>query len=192
MQIRSCAALFLSLVFSVPAAAQESGPPKGGPYDGGPYDGGPYDGGPYDGVNYAVEIFAGHAGFADDATIEHSVFGGAGRIYLTPRISIGPEITYMRGPGDDRDWFFLGNFIYDFRSPRSGRPPLVSPFVIAGAGFFTHSDRVGTGIYTSGEGTFAAGVGTRVHVTDRVYLTGDLRFGWEWHYRVTGGIGISM
>jgi len=68
----------------------------------------------------------------------------------------------------------------------------VSPFVIAGGGFFTNSDRVGTGIYTSGEGTFAAGAGTRVHITDRGYLMGDLRFGWEWHYRVTGGVGISL
>ncbi len=97
----------------------------------------------------SIEIFAGHAGFADEGTIEHTVFGGAGRVYLTPRISVGPEITYMRGPGDDRDWFFLGNLIVDFRRPTSGRPPKVSPFVIAGAGFFTHSDRVGTGIYTS-------------------------------------------
>jgi hypothetical protein len=76
--------------------------------------------------------------------------------------------------------------------PQSCRPPLVSPFVIAGGGFFTHSDSVGTGIYTSGEGTFAAGGGTRVHVTDRLYVMGDVRFGWEWHYRLTGGIGVTM
>lgn len=140
----------------------------------------------------SIEIFAGHAGFADDSTIEHAVFGGAGRVYLTPRISVGPEITYMRGPGDDRDWFFLGNVVFDVRRPASGRLPRVSPFVIAGAGFFTHSDRVGTGIYTSSEGTFAAGAGTRVHVTDRVYVMGDLRFGWEWHYRISGGVGVTM
>ena len=121
-------ALVTALICAAPAHAQSIRPPS------------------------SIEIFAGHAGFADDATIEHSVFGGAGRIYLTPRISVGPEITYMRGPGEDRDWFFLGNFIYDFRRPQSGRPPLVSPFVIAGGGFFTHSDSVGTGIYTSGEG----------------------------------------
>jgi hypothetical protein len=161
-------ALAAALTCAVPANAQSIRPPS------------------------SIELLAGHAGFADEATIEHSVFGGAGRIYVTPRISIGPEITNMRGPGDDRDWFFLGNFIYDFRSPRSGRPPLVSPFVIAGGGFFAHSDRVGTGIYTSGEGTFAAGAGTRVHITDRVYVMGDLRFGWEWHYRVAAGIGLSL
>ena len=140
----------------------------------------------------SVVVFAGHAGFADEATIEHSVFGGTGRIYITPRISVGPEITYMRGPDDDRDWFFLGNLIFDFRRTRSGRPPRVSPFVIGGAGFFTHSDRVGTGIYTSGEGTFAAGAGARLHLSERVYVVGDLRFGWEWHYRITGGIGVSL
>jgi hypothetical protein len=140
----------------------------------------------------SIELFAGHAGFADESTIEHAVLGGAGRIYLTPRISVGPELTYMRGPDEDRDWFFLGNVVFDFRSPASGRPPRVSPFVIAGAGFFTHSDRVRTGIYTSSEGTFAAGAGTRVRVTDRLYVMGDLRFGWEWHYRITGGIGVTM
>lgn len=162
------APLLATAILTTPAAAQSIRPPA------------------------SIEFFAGHAAFADDAPIEHSVFGGAGRIYATPRISIGPEITYMRGPDADRDWFFLGNLIFDFRSPRSGRPPRVSPFVIAGAGFFTHSDRVGTGIYTSGEGTFAAGAGTRVHISDRLYAVGDLRFGWEWHYRITGGIGVSM
>lgn len=172
MNARSCLVLAAVGALSIvaPVAAQ-GGPPKGGPY---------------------IEVFAGHAGFADEGTIEHSVFGGAARLYLTPRISVGPEITYMRGPGNDRDWFFLGNVIVDIRSPRSGRPPRVSPFVIAGAGFYTHSDRFGSGTYTSGEGTFAAGAGTRVHINDRVYATGDLRFGWEWHYRITGGIGLEM
>lgn len=177
-RVRAVLAAVGALMFIVaPVAAQEGpkdGPPKSGPYKG------------------AVEIFAGHAGFADEGTIEHSVFGAAGRISISPRISVGPEITYMRGPRDDRDWFFLGNVIIDFRSPRAGRPPRVSPFVIAGAGFMSHTDRVGTGTFTSGEGTFAAGAGTRVRITDRVYATGDLRFGWEWHYRIAGGVGISM
>jgi hypothetical protein len=140
----------------------------------------------------AVEVLAGHAGFADDATIEHAVVGGAARVYLTPQISIGPEITYMRGPNTDRDWFFLGNMVWDIRRPQAGRPPRVSPFLIAGGGFFTHSDRFPSGTFTSSEGAFAAGGGTRIYVTDRVYAMGDFRIGWELHYRVTGGIGLSM
>jgi hypothetical protein len=84
----------------------------------------------------SIEILAGHAGFADEATLEHfGIWRGGPDLRHTPN-QRRPEITYMRGPGDDRDWFFLGNFMYDFRSPRSGRPPLVSPFVIAGGGFF--------------------------------------------------------
>jgi hypothetical protein len=139
-----------------------------------------------------VEFLAGYAGFVDDATIDHSVFGGAGRVYLTPRISVGPEITYMRGPDLDRDWFFLGNLVWDIRHPRAGRPPRLSPFLIAGGGFSIHSERVRTGIFTSSEGAFAAGGGTRVHVTDRVYAMVDFRIGWELHSRVTGGIGVTM
>ena len=140
----------------------------------------------------AVEFLAGYAGFADDATIDHSVFGGAARVYMTPRLSVGPEITYMRGPFDDRDWFFLGNLTFDILHPRAGRPPTVSPFLIAGGGFSTHSDRFPSGTFRSYEGAFAAGGGARVHVTDHVYGMVDFRIGWELHYRITGGIGVSM
>jgi hypothetical protein len=140
----------------------------------------------------SIEFLAGHAGFADDATIEHSVFGAAARIYLSPRISVGPEITYMRGPNTDRDWFFLGNLTWDIRQPQAGRPPRVSPFLIAGGGFSTHSDRFITGVFRTYEGAFAAGGGSRIHITDRVYAMGDFRIGWELHYRITGGIGVSM
>ena len=161
-------ALAIALIAAAPAAAQTNRP-RG-----------------------AIEALAGHAGFADDATIEHSVFGGAGRVYVTPRLSVGPEITYMRGPGDDRDWFVLGNLTFDLLRPKAGRPPRVSPFLIAGGGFSTHSDRFVSGTFRSSEGAFAAGGGTRVHITDRIYAMADFRIGWELHYRVTGGVGVSM
>jgi hypothetical protein len=140
----------------------------------------------------SIEILAGHAGFADDATIEHSVFGGAARVYVTPRISLGPEITYMRGPNTDRDWYFLGNLTWDIRHPEAGRPPLFSPFLIIGGGFFTHSDQFPSGTFTSSEGAFAGGGGTRIHFNDRLYAMGDFRIGWELHYRITGGIGVRV
>lgn len=139
----------------------------------------------------AVEFLAGYAGFVDDAMIDHAVAGGAARVYVTPRISVGPEVTYMRGPNTDRDWYFLGNLTWDIRHPEAGRPPRVSPFLIAGGGFFTHSDRFPTGVFRSWEGAFAAGGGTRIHISPRVYAMGDFRIGWELHYRVTGGIGVS-
>jgi hypothetical protein len=163
-------AMAAALLVAMPAMAQD-GPPKDGP---------------------AIEVLAGHAGFADDATIQHSVVGVAARVYVTPRVSVGPEITYMRGPDTDRDWYFLGNLSWDLRRPQAARPPRVSPFLIIGGGFFTHSDEFPSGTFTSSEGAFAGGGGARIHINDRLYAMGDFRVGWELHYRATGGVGLSL
>ena len=140
----------------------------------------------------AVEFFAGYAGFADNATIDHSVFGGGGRVYVTPRLALGPELVYMRGPGSDRDFFLTGNLTFDVLSPQQGRPRRVSPFLVAGGGFFRHSEQFGSTDFSSYEGAFTGGGGARFWMNDRVYAVGDFRIGWELHYRITGGIGISM
>lgn len=140
----------------------------------------------------AVELFAGHAGFADDGTIEHSVFGGGARFYVTPRVGIGPELVYMRGPGSDRDLFLTGNLTFDLRSPRQGRPPRVSPFLVAGGGFFRNTNRFGTLDFSTVEGAFTGGGGARFWINDRAYAVTDFRMGWELHYRITGGVGISL
>ena len=92
----------------------------------------------------AVEFLVGYAGFVDDATIDHTIFGGAGRVYLTPRVAVGPELVYMRGPNCDRDLFLTGNLTFDVLPPRLGRPARVTPFLVAGGGFFQHSDRFGS------------------------------------------------
>ena len=59
-----------------------------------------------------VECPHGWAGFADDSVIHHSVVGAAARFICDAvrlRISVGPEITYLRGPGSDRDLIVTGN-----------------------------------------------------------------------------------
>ena len=140
----------------------------------------------------AIEAFAGNAGFADDALIEHSVFGASARVYATPRIAFGPELVYMKGPRSDRDLFLTGNLTFDLLSPRQGRPPRVSPFLVAGGGFFRHTDRFGTASFSNVEGAFTGGGGARVWITDRAYAVADFRIGWELHYRITGGVGISL
>src|SRR5689334_23637562 len=71
----------------------------------------------------SLEATVGHAGFVDDATISHLVVGGQARWPVTPRLSIGPEITYMKGPGSDRDLFVTGNVTWDLVTqgvPRAG------------------------------------------------------------------------
>src|SRR4030095_10495371 len=92
----------------------------------------------------AVEFLAGYAGFADDATIDHAIAGTAARVYLTPRLAIRPELAYMCGPNWDRDLFLTGVVTFDLLSPRDGRPPRVTPFLVAGGGLSQHSDRFGS------------------------------------------------
>jgi hypothetical protein len=140
----------------------------------------------------ALEFLAGYAGFVDDATIDHSIVGAAARIYLTPRLAVGPELVYMRGPNWDRDLFLTGNLTFDVLPPRNGRPRRVSPFLVAGGGFFQHSDRFGALGFTSYEGAFTAGGGVRGWISDRVYALADLRFGWELHSRVNAGVGVAL
>jgi hypothetical protein len=140
----------------------------------------------------AVEFLAGYAGFVDDATIDHAIVGAAARVYLTPRVAIGPEFVYMRGPNSDRDLFLTGNLTFDVLPPRDGHPRRVTPFLVAGGGFFQHSDRFGASTFTSYEGAFTGGGGVRGWMTKRVYALADVRLGWELHARVNGAIGIGI
>jgi hypothetical protein len=135
-----------------------------------------------------AEFAVGYAGFADDATIDHAAFGGALRFYLSPRIGIGPELQYMRGPRDDRDVIFTGNLTFDMLPPDHR----VTPFLVVGGGLFRHSDTFGSQTFSSTEGAFTAGGGVRGWVTDRVYVGGDFRIGWELHFRIAGFVGVSL
>jgi hypothetical protein len=98
----------------------------------------------------------------------------------------------MVGPGSDRDLFLTGNLTFDIMPPRQGQPRKVTPFLVAGGGFFQHSDRAGSFSFTSYEGAFTGGGGVRGWITDRVYALADIRLGWELHMRVNGGIGIGL
>ena len=137
----------------------------------------------------AIEATAGWAGFVDDATIEQAVFGVSARVPLTRRLSVGPEIVYMLGETSDRNWFALGSLWIDLGpAPDTAR---VVPYVVVGGGYMRHSHLVRTGRFASGEGSFTAGGGVRAHVSDRIYVGGDLRIGWELHLRAGGHVGLT-
>jgi hypothetical protein len=139
-----------------------------------------------------AEVQTGWAGFVDESSIDHAVFGGAARVYLSPRIAVGPEIAYLRGPRFDRDLMLTGNLTFDVLGPRRGRPLRATPFLTVGGGYERHSDRFGASTYSSSEGAFTGGGGVRIWLTDRVFGTIETRIGWELHMRVTGGIGMAL
>jgi hypothetical protein len=137
-----------------------------------------------------IDLSGGWAGFPDESTIGHSMGGGSARFYLTPRLSVGPELVYMIGPGTDRDLFVTGNVIYEWPMLVSGRSPRVMPFVLASGGYMRHRNRFGA--FVAHTGAVVGGGGVRVRITDRVSAGPDLRFGLELHLRVGGTVTIGI
>lgn len=139
----------------------------------------------------AVEFAVGYAGAVDDATIDHSVWGGSGRIHVSPLLSVGPEVVYMRGPRGHSDVMVTGNLTIDFRGER-GRGARLIPFAVVGGGIMRMSERFASGTFVSSDPAFTAGVGLRGAISDRVFVGGDVRVGWELHTRAAGFVGVRF
>ncbi len=138
-----------------------------------------------------VELAVGALLFPDDGiTVEEGFIGGAGRFYLSPRLSVGPEIAYI-GAALHSHLMLTGNLTFDFIGA-DGQPPRLTPFVVVGAGLFRTREEFGTIDSTHSEGAFTAGGGVRVRVGKRVVVGAEARVGWELHLRVNGMIGISL
>jgi hypothetical protein len=138
----------------------------------------------------AGELAAGWVGFADDGIVSESLVGGAARWYLLPRISVGPELVYIRGANHSH-LVVTGNVTWDVLAP-TNRPHRVTPFLVAGGGVFQTREHFFNGTYTSSEGAFTAGGGVRALVGDRVTLGLEMRAGWEPHIRINGVVGLQL
>jgi hypothetical protein len=138
-----------------------------------------------------VEFALGRVGFADDGIVGESLVGGAGRFFLGSRISVGPELTYLRG--DRHDHLVLtGNVTVELLRTPAGTRRVISPFLVGGAGLFRTRDRFLRDSFTSDEGAFTAGGGVRAAVGHRWTVGIDARVGWEPHIRVNGVIGVQL
>jgi hypothetical protein len=136
----------------------------------------------------ALELAAGALLFPDDGTVTEGMVGGSGRYYVLPRLAIGPEIVYVSG-SDHSHLMVTGNVTFDFLRPVGGRPPRITPFVLAGGGLFHTRDQAPRGGFNSSDGAFTAGGGVRGFVNDRIYIGAEARIGWELHLRINGFVG---
>jgi len=128
----------------------------------------------------AVDFTGGYAAFVDESAIGHFTLGGGVRWQLTPKISVGPDFVFMRGPGEDRDIYLTGKVIVDFMPNR-----LVSPFVVADGGAMFHGDQYFNAPASWGkEGAVSAGGGVRINVSPRISIAPEFRIGWEPHFRI--------
>jgi len=117
--------------------------------------------------------------------------GTAARFYVSPRISLGPEITFIFG-NNHSHLMLTGNAWFDFLGPRSGQPRRVTPFGVVGGGLFHTREQFSVGNFNSTEGAFTAGGGIRTLLGNRVTLGADLRVGWELHVRAGATIGVRF
>jgi hypothetical protein len=139
----------------------------------------------------AIEIEAGWMGFADDGIVGEALVGATGKWYVSPRVSVGPELVYVDG-SNHRHVILTGNVTFDFLFPANGRPRQVTPFLVAGGGLFQTRETFANGGFTSTEGAFTAGGGARASAGERVAIGVDVRVGWELHLRVNGFVGVRV
>lgn len=139
----------------------------------------------------AIDLAAGWVGFADDGIVSEWPFAAAARWYLTPRISIGPEVTFIAADSHSHQ-IVTGNLTFDFLAPRNGAPR-ITPFIFVGGGLFRTSEGFANRPpFSATEGAFTLGGGVRVPLNNRVAAGMDARMGWEPHLRITGFVSIGL
>lgn len=139
-----------------------------------------------------AEVAAGTLLFADDSVLREGFLGATGRIYVSPRISVGPELAYIRGANHSH-LMLTGNVTADLVDPMNGEPRPVTPFVVAGGGLFqTRETFPNTRAFTSTEGAFTAGGGVRALLGRRFIAGAEARVGWELHIRLNGMVGVRF
>lgn len=139
-----------------------------------------------------IEGALGWSGFGDEGIVHHTLLGAAARHYVSRRVSLGPELQYMVGPGTDRDLVLTGNLVVDVLAPTPARPRRTTPYLVVGGGLFRHSQRLGDLTFSSTEGAFTSGVGVRGWLSPRVFVAADARLGWEPHLRLAGTLGVAL
>ena len=145
-----------------------------------------------------VEAVVGRSGFIDEVWDYFTTVGGGARWFVTPRLAIGPEVSYLSGKFDSLEASSLivtGNITFDFIRD-DGRRPVV-PYLAAGGGFMRQKTLVGTGPgstalapFTSSEATASGGIGARIALGSHVFVAPEFRLGWEPETRMAVTIGI--
>ena len=134
-----------------------------------------------------VALLLGWLAFPDDGVVNEAMVGTNVRLYVTPKISIGPELTYVQGDGHTHT-MLTGNVTWDVRRPQAR----VVPFLVGGVGAFQTRERFVREIYTSYDPSFTAGGGVRTTIGSRVTAGAEARIGWELHLRVNAFVGVRL
>ena len=79
-----------------------------------------------------IEAVVGQSGFIDEVWDYFSTIGGGARVFVTPRLAIGPEVAYLSGKFDASNLTVTANMTFDIVRDE-GRRRIV-PYLAAGGG----------------------------------------------------------
>jgi hypothetical protein len=127
----------------------------------------------------------GYSNFLDDGPLHHLVTGGSARFYVTNRLAVEPEFLFMYRSSQDIDFQVIPNVVFEFTK----RESRFQPYAIGGVGLQRHRELTGTGYYWSNSWTGSAGIGTKIFLSDRLYVAPEFRLGLEPIVRITASIG---
>lgn len=137
-----------------------------------------------------VEFVTGYAGFVDESWIDRTMIGGGGRFFVSRRVAIGPEFVYLKGANAEHDLTLTGNVTIDLVAEQSTTPRRVIPYIAAGGGYLRQTTQVGTGPFTSNDGTVSGGIGARIALGKTLFFAPEVRFGFEPEVRIGVTIGL--
>ena len=139
------------------------------------------------------KVIFGSSIFNED--IEHKVVGGAVRVYVTKRLSIEPEYLYLRHSENDQDHLVQPNVAYDFTDPTKR----FVAYGVAGVGVLHHKGRFSGNDFVTGAPrvfdtsfttwTASVGGGVKIFVTERLFVSPEVRVGREPTLRATINVG---
>ena len=137
---------------------------------------------------FAAKFIFGSSAFLDEEIpFDHSIFGASLPIQLTNKLSIEPQFLYMNGPGSDRDITVTGNVTYDLATVDR-----ITFYVVGGAGILSNTQRFSTGNFTANELTANGGIGAKIFITEKLFLSPEFRFGLEPLLTATAAVGYAF
>jgi hypothetical protein len=134
-----------------------------------------------------VRGITGYSSFLDESSQHHFVAGGSTQVYLTRRLSVGPEVLFMYHNEFDKDLTVSANVAWDFL----GRSR-VQPYVAGHVGTLWNYGGFPGLRFTTNSPEFGIGLGVKIALTRRLYLVPDFRMGTEPFVRATVGISYAF
>jgi hypothetical protein len=124
----------------------------------------------------------GWIGFVDDSMIDHVLVGVSLRISTAGGLGVEPELSYLSGPGSDRDIVLAPVVSWEFGKKR------VRPYVLGAAGVLWHrqASTWGSEFHATG------GVGVRAQLSDRWSVSPEFRMGMYPHVAFKVGVGYRF